>query len=449
VLDTEKRLGGYAFIQFERDEAAHEAIRVTHNQIIDNIHYNCRWSKKHVNRSSSFDTTVASESPSLSVKNHQNHQNPSHRLGYGPGSLPYYVPPPTPMSSGYYGLPMISGSASNDEAMMKMMSNAGMMYAPSMDAFGYGNFGANSSGIAEIGPEHIDAFRSYSQDPIHPSNQQNQQQQLMQQQQQIHQYQQQQQQHMQQQHMQQQQQQQQIHQQQHMQQQQQQQRQRQQFPGHTPAFIPPPYIPLQQVGPYFPAGNSAVPLLPPLPPALMSIPPVLNPVSGPSAAMYGPYFMNSNCSIDSTTCSNPCQGTSKQSSTGGGSTLASDGHHGGTDTENSPSQQFLTTSHLHDFHHQFGHSYNDMPHSNIFMPGREVQPQSSQVFMTNNSFGGNVNLQNHYFVSSYHTHQQQQQQPVIFSPLPPSAVSAAAFVPRSYCTGTTTTNTAKYCSKQC
>jgi len=52
--------------------------------------------------------------------------------------------------------------------------------------------------------------------------------------------------------------------------------------------------------------------------------------------------------------------------------------------------------------------------------------------MANNSFGGNVNPQNHYFVSSYHTHQQQQQQPVIFSPLPPSAVSAAAFVPRSY-----------------
>jgi hypothetical protein len=396
VLDAEKRLGGYAFIQFERDEAAHEAIRVTHNQIIDNIHYNCRWSKKHVNRSGSFDTTVASETPSLSVSNYP---HPNHRFGYGHGSMPSaapcFVPPPTTMSSGFFGMPMISGSYSNDENMMHMMSNAGMMYAPSIDAYGYGNLGANSSGIAENGPEHLNVSRSFSQDPSHPFNQQ-------------------------------------VH----------QQLQRPQLPGHAPAFIPPPYHPMQQVGPFFTTGNSAVPILPPIPPAVMPIPSVPNHISGPSAAMYGPYFMNASYSVDSTAYNNPCKDTGKPPGSGGGSTLASEGHHGGgTDTENSPSQQFLTASHLQEYQHQYGQPHNTMPNSNIYMQGREHQPQPSQVYMSNNPYlnsnsnsnnnNNNNNPQNNYFVSSFHPNQQHQHS-VMFSPLPASAVSAATFVPRAY-----------------
>lgn len=144
VFDSENRLGGYAFIQFEKDESAVEAIRSIHNQIIGDIHYNCRLSKKHQTRSGSFDTTVASDSPSLSKRNQRFPHRPQFTNGnqgnrYVHAHAPSFAPAPYYLSgslapTGYgtaapaipYQSPgMMPGSYSDD-----MNSNNPMMMMP-------------------------------------------------------------------------------------------------------------------------------------------------------------------------------------------------------------------------------------------------------------------------------------------------------------------------------
>lgn len=377
VYDAERKLGGYAFIQFERDESAHEAICAMHNRIVDNIHYNCRRSKKHAIRSCSFDTTVASETPSLSMHYH----GPSSHNNFHHAASSYIAPPMTPMGSFHNQVPgnmmysspsngmnasmmMVPRSYSGDEQqyMMAMMTNAGMMPAPSMDGFAYCPLGVASTGIAES-VSSDDAYSTKNSTHDSMNNQSCNQQAL-----------------------------------------------RSQFPGYMPptAMMPPPFYGQPSYFPIMPTGPQSIPFLPPP----LIPPPLPLPRMPPAGNTMAPAGFNTHLSPAAADArSNPPRSTVSTTSSAASATHNDAHHGGGTDTENSPSQQFL--------HHP---SFPSEPHSSGDFHRQQVQHSMSapQPYPTGRGS---------YFDAGMVP---QQQQTRLFSPLPASAASAVAFVPRSH-----------------
>lgn len=366
VYDAEKRLGGYAFIQFERDESAHDAICAMHNQIVDNIHFNCRRSKKHAIRSCSFDTTVASESPSLSV-----YYQPNVTNSYGVPPMNPNGPIPAPTGNMIFSpqnavnggtMMMVPRSYSGDEQyMLSMMSNAGMVPVPSFEGFVYGPGGRIARSASSD-----DASQSYNQESMN-------------QQPPYH---------------------------------QQEQHSIQQFTGYYPhhaVMTPPQYYAQPTFFPMMPTGVQSLPFIPPplLPPPLL---PTSNNKSTNFPSVMPGFCHNSLAATDKRTY--PQQTVPPTSSA---STHTADNHHGGTDTENSPSQQFLHHSYPGDGHasdYSLTHNYHQQP---------PQQHQHSQQMLTSG--------RGSYYDSGVSGPHQPTR---LFSPLPPSAVSAIAFVPRSH-----------------